>query len=102
MAYPVKADGTIGDGRVFFDVTAQVRAKEPGLPDGMKVDMAGNLWATGPGGIYVFSPAGEHLGTIRTGVPTANLAWGEDGSTLYITANTAVWRVRTKTKGMVP
>ena len=102
MAYPVKADGTIGAGRVFANVTAQAKAKEPGLPDGMKVDMAGNLWATGPGGIFIYTPAGEHLGTIRTGVPTANLAWGDDGSTLYITANTAVWRVKTKTRGIIP
>jgi gluconolactonase len=102
MAYPVQPDGTIGAGRVFANVTAQVKAKEPGLPDGMKVDTAGNLWATGPGGVYVFAPDGAHLGTIRTGVPTANLAWGGDGSMLYITANTAVWRVQTKTTGKMP
>ena len=102
MAYPVQADGTIGAGRVFFDVTDAAKAKLPGLPDGMKVDTAGNLWATGPGGIFVFTPAGEQLGTIRTAVPTANLAWGDDGSTLYITSNTAVWRVKTKAKGKMP
>ena len=102
MSYPVQADGTVGQGKVFFDVTAAVKAKEPGLPDGMKIDVAGNLWATGPGGIFIFSPAGEQLGTIRTGVPTANLAWGDDGSTLYITANSAVFRVKTKTKGKIP
>ena len=68
----------------------------------MKVDTAGNVWATGPGGVYVFTAGAELLGIIRTGVPTANLAWGDDGSTLYITANKAVFRVKTKTKGRVP
>jgi gluconolactonase len=102
MAYPVKADGTLGAGRVVLDVTAAVKEKLPGLPDGMKVDQHGNLWATGPGGVYVIAPDGTHLGTIDTGVPTANVAWGDDGGTLYITANTAVWRVKTKTKGNLP
>ena len=102
MAYPVNADGTIGAGRVFADVTPAAKAKLPGLPDGMKVDVQGNLWATGPGGVYIFSPAGEQLGLISTSVPTANLAWGDDGSTLYLTSNTAVWRVKTKTKGKMP
>jgi gluconolactonase len=102
MAYPVKADGTTGPGRVFYDLTAAAKAKEPGLPDGMKVDTAGNVWATGPGGVYIFTPSAQMLGIIRTGVPTANLAWGDDGSTLYITANKAVWKVRTKTKGKMP
>jgi gluconolactonase len=102
MAYPVKADGTLGDGRVFYDATPAAKQKLPGLPDGLKVDEAGNLWATGPGGVLILSPQGAHVGTIETGVPTANCAWGDDGSTLYITANTAVWRVRTMTKGRVP
>jgi gluconolactonase len=102
MSYPVKADGTIGEGKVFADSTALVGEAHPGLPDGMKVDTKGNIWATGPGGVFIFTPAGEQLGTIVTGVPTANLAWGDDGSTLYITANHAVWRVKTKTKGKLP
>jgi len=102
MSYPVKADGTIGEGKVFADSTALVGEAHPGLPDGMKVDTKGNIWATGPGGIFIFTPTGEQLGTIVTGVPTANLAWGDDGSTLYITANHAVWRVNTKTKGKMP
>ena len=68
----------------------------------MKVDTKGNIWATGPGGVFIFTPTGEQLGTIVTGVPTANLAWGDDGSMLYITANHAVWRVKTKTTGKVP
>ena len=102
MAYPVNADGSIGAGRVFADVTADAKAKLPGLPDGMKIDVAGNLWATAPGGIHIYTPTGELLGTIKTTVPTANLAWGDDGSTLYLTSNTAVWKVKTKTKGKIP
>jgi gluconolactonase len=102
MAYPVKADGTIGEGKVFADATSLVGEAHPGLPDGMKVDTKGNIWTTAPGGVWIFTPTGEHLGTIVTGVPTANLAWGDDGSTLYITANHAVWRVKTKAVGKIP
>jgi gluconolactonase len=102
MAYPVNADGTLGAGKVLKDATAEFKAKKPGLPDGLKVDTKGNIWATGPGGVWVIAPDGTHLGTISTGVPTANVAWGDDGSTLYITANTAVFRVRTKATGKLP
>jgi gluconolactonase len=101
MAYDLRPDGTIGNGRVFFDATSLARAGKPGLPDGMKVDRAGNLFASGPGGILVFSPAGKHLGTIVTGQPTANCAFGDDGSTLYITANDRLLRVRLQTKGLL-
>lgn len=99
MAYEVRDDGTLAGGRVFFDATPLVKAGRKGLPDGLKVDQAGNLFATGPGGVLVFAPDGTHLGTIETGVPTANCAWGEDGQTLFITANTALLRVRVKTRG---
>lgn len=98
MAFPVKDDGTLGVGRVFYDVTNMV-GKRPGLPDGMKVDAKGNVFATGPGGVLVFTPEGKHLGTVATGVPTANCAWGDDGSTLYICADKALTRLKTKTKG---
>jgi gluconolactonase len=100
MAFPVQADGTLGTGNVFFDATALVKAKKPGGCDGLKVDVKGNLFATGPGGVLVFSPSGTHLGTLATGVPTANCGFGDDGSTLYITANDKLVRVRTTTKGM--
>ncbi|QVL31437.1 SMP-30/gluconolactonase/LRE family protein [Telmatocola sphagniphila] len=99
MAFPVKEDGTLGKGKVFFDSTKWVKNSNPGLPDGMKIDKSGNLWATGPGGLWVFNSKGEHLGTLATGVPTANCNWGDDGSTLYITANDNLVRVKTKTKG---
>ena len=98
MAFDVKSDGTLGKGRVFFDATAWAKAGQKGLPDGMKIDKDGNLFATGPGGVHVFAPDGTHLGTLATGVATANCAWGDDGGTLYITANTALLRVKTTTK----
>ncbi|HTU91701.1 MAG TPA: SMP-30/gluconolactonase/LRE family protein [Gemmataceae bacterium] len=101
MAFPVKADGTLGEGRVFFDATRMGRKGRPGLPDGMKVDVKGNVFATGPGGVLVFSPDGKHLGTIITGVNTANCAWGDDGSMLYVCADKALTRIKTKTKGKV-
>lgn len=98
LAYDVKSDGTLGAGRVFFDATAWTKAK-PGAPDGMKVDQDGNLFAAGRGGLHVFAPDGTHLGSIELGVPTSNCAWGEDGSVLYITADTAVYRIRLGAKG---
>jgi len=98
MAYPVKDDGTLGAGRVLADVTAMA-AELPGLPDGMKVDRDGNLWAAGPGGIQIYAPDGTRLGRIETGEATSNCAWGDDGSTLYITADMYVCRIRTRTRG---
>ena len=71
-----------------------VRAGQQGVPDGMRVDRSGNVFATGPGGVYVLDKNGKHLGTILTGQPTANCAFGDDGSTLYITANNQLMRVR--------
>jgi gluconolactonase len=97
-AFPVKDDGTLGEGRVFADVTASVGSKK-GLPDGMKVDRSGNLFATGPGGVLIFAPDGTHLGTLATGEATANCNWGEDGSVLYITADMYLGRIKLNTKG---
>jgi gluconolactonase len=65
----------------------------------MKVDRTGNLFATGPGGVYVFTPEGKHLGTIDTGQPTANCGWGDDGSVLYVMANHYISRIKTSTVG---
>ncbi len=98
MKFPVKSDGTLGPGTVFNNVTESVE-KLPGLPDGMKIDRDGNLFASGPGGIYIYAPDGKLLGRIETGEKTANVAWGDDGSTLYITADMYICRVKTATKG---
>jgi gluconolactonase len=97
-AFPVKDDGTLGERRLFADVTELAKTLE-GLPDGLKVDRAGHLFATGPGGVLVYTPDGTRLGRIETGQATANCAWGDDGSTLYITANTLLLRIKTLTKG---
>src|SRR5688500_14701419 len=99
MAFPVRPDGSLGTGKVFFDVTAAVSKQKPGVPDGLKVSADGTVWATGPGGVLVYSSQGKHLGTLATGVATANLAFGDDGSTLYITADKNLVRVRTKVRG---
>jgi gluconolactonase len=97
--YPVNTDGSIGAGTLFADVTAMVKAENPGLPDGMKTDAKGNIFATAPGGIYVFAPDATVLGILATGVPTANVAFGDDGSTLYIAADDSIAKIRTTTKG---
>jgi gluconolactonase len=100
MSFPVKEDGTLGEGKVFFDAAAWVKEGRKGAPDGMKIDHQGNLFATGPGGVHIFTPAGEHLGSIDTGVNTANCAFGgEDGSVLYIAADHDIARIKTTTKG---
>jgi gluconolactonase len=101
MAYPVQNDGSLAKGKVFYDATTVVKeGKLQGLPDGLKLDKKGNLFATGPGGILIISPEGKLLGRIDTNEPTANCAWGDDGSTLYITANMYVCRIRTLTVGV--
>ncbi|MGE5892453.1 MAG: SMP-30/gluconolactonase/LRE family protein [bacterium] len=96
-AYDVNKDGTITNGRIFYDASPW---KKPnfGGPDGLKVDGDGNLFAARPGGINVFASDGTLLGSIETGVATSNCAWGNDGSTLYITASTAVYRIKLDTK----
>ena len=73
--------------------------KLKGLPDGMKLDKDGNIFGAGPGGILVLSPEAKLLGVIATGVATSNCNWGDDGSTLYITADKNLTRIKTKTKG---
>ena len=100
MRYRVQADGTLTDGKVFFDATSDSR---PGAPDGMKVDRLGNVYSTGPGGIWIFSPEGKHLGTILTPEKASNVAWGDaDHKTLYITASTSVYRVTLNVAGIFP
>lgn len=99
MAYDVQPDGTIANGRVFFDAAPLAAQGRRGLPDGLKLDRDGTLFATGPGGVLVIAPDGSHLGTILTGEPTANCAFGDDGRTLYMTANDKLMRIRTGTIG---
>jgi gluconolactonase len=98
-AYDVGADGNLTNERVFFDDTASV-GKLKGVPDGMVVDAQGNVWATGPGGVLIISPEGKLLGRLLTGEATANCTFGEDGSTLFITADMYLLRIKTKTKGL--
>jgi gluconolactonase len=99
-AFPVNGDGTLGKGRVFFDATPMAKTGLKGLPDGMKVDREGNLWATGPGGVLVFAPDGTLLGRIDTGEATANCAFGgPDGADLYLTSDMYLCRIRTKARG---
>lgn len=97
-AFDVQLDGTAANRRVFFDMKPRV-GQGPGLPDGLKVDSQGNLFATGPGGVLVISPEGKHLGTLMTGNATANCAWGEDGKTLFLCADTHICRIRLSTRG---
>jgi gluconolactonase len=97
-AFPVHEDGTLGASRVLFDATHWV-ATRPGLPDGMAVDRAGHLWATGPGGVLVLTPEGKLLGRLNTGQRTANCTFGEDGKTLFITADSYLCRIRTSMTG---
>jgi gluconolactonase len=103
MAYPVRADGLLGPGRVLLDATAVAqqlarRGVRTGNPDGLEVDAQGNLFAAGPGGLWVIAPDGTHLGTLEFPVPVSNCAFGEDGATLFVTADTAVWRLRLATR----
>jgi gluconolactonase len=99
MRYDVVADGSLRNGRVFADVTPE---KDEGDPDGMKVDSQGNVYGSGPGGVWVFAPDGRHLGTIKPPETPANCNWGDDGKTLYITARTGVYRIRLAVAGEKP
>jgi len=94
--FDVRADGTLGGGRVW----AETRGEGAGAPDGMKLDSAGNVYCCGPGGIHVFAPDATSLGVIRVPEYTANMAWGDtDVRSLYITASTSVYRIRVQVPG---
>src|SRR5580658_2171558 len=98
--YDVAADGTLTNGRIFGE---EPGGKGDGVPDGMKVDKNGNIFVTGPKGIWVWDAKGNHLGTIVMPEQPANLNWGDkDDRTLYITATTSVYRLEMKTQGFVP
>ncbi len=101
MAFPINADGTLGKGKVIHDATEDVKASpNKGLPDGLKVDKDGNIFATAVNGVYVFSPDFKFLGRIVTNDKTANCNWGDDGTVLYMATNDKVTRIKTKTKGL--
>jgi len=97
-AFPVKKDGSLGTPKAFFDSSKDDRIPRGG-GDGLKVDVQGNVFATGPGGVLVLSPQGKLLGRIVTGERIANVGWGNDGSVLYLTSDMYLCRIQTKTKG---
>jgi gluconolactonase len=100
MRFEVQPDGSLAKGKIFINLTND---PDKGSPDGMKVDKKGNLYATGPGGLWIITPQGKHLATIVMPNPPANCAWGdEDGKTLYITAVTGIYRVRLNIEGIRP
>jgi gluconolactonase len=100
FSFDVRPDDTVSNRRVFVDMTAD---KAPGGPDGMKVDQKGNVYSTGPGGIWVMTPAGKHIGTLVFPEQPANLAFGDaDGKTLYVTARTSLYRIRLSVEGVRP
>ncbi len=100
MKYPVKPDGSLGDGALFFDMGG---APEKEALDGLKVDQQGNVYVSGPGGLWILSPAGKHLGTLKVAELPANFAWGDDdGKTLYMTARTGLYRIRLNVAGIRP
>ena len=100
-AYDVQPDGSLANGRLFFDAKPLSEQERRGAPDGMAVAADGTVFATGPGGVLVIAPDGTHLGTIETGQATANCTFGgADGQTLYMTADSLLLRIRTNAKGI--
>ncbi len=98
FVFDVKKDGTLSPGRVFFDASEMSKGMF-GSPDGLKVDAFGNIFSAAPNGVFIFAPDGALLGRFDLGTPTGNCAWGEDGSTLFITSNKLVYRIRLQTRG---
>ena len=98
MAYDVSEEG-LANARVLLDVTGH---PDTGGADGLKVDSQGHIFATGPGGVWVIAPDGTHLGTIQPDEVPANVGWGEDGRTLYMTAQGGLYRIRLTTEGAIP
>lgn len=100
MRYDVQPDGTLTNGKVFFDMTS---APGEDALDGIKVDQQGHLYVSGPGGLWILSPEGKHLGTLKGPEHPHNLAWGDDdGKTLYLTAQTSIYRIRLNIAGVRP
>ena len=99
MRYVSHADGTVSDGEVFFDMTA---APGEDALDGMKVDVRGNLYVSGPGGLWIISAEGKHLGTVIGPKHPHNLAWGDDGKTLYLCAREGLYKMPLRVAGIRP
>jgi sugar lactone lactonase YvrE len=97
-AFDVAPDGSLKKSRILIEMIS----REPGVPDGMKIDVKGNIFSTGPGGIWVGRADGAVLGRIVLPELPANVGWGEDGSVLFATARTSVYRIETKTRGALP
>jgi len=98
LRYKVQPDGSVTDGQTFLDAKTD---STPGVPDGMRVDKKGNIYSAGPGGVWIISPEGKHIGTIKVPEVVGNVAWGDkDGKTLYTVASTSVFKVRTKVAGL--
>jgi gluconolactonase len=100
MRYTVQPDGKLTDGKLLFDASSDRRA---GSPDGMKVDQKGNIYSAGPGGVWIFSPDGKHLGTLDIPERVGNVAWGgADHKTLYVAASSSIYRISLLVPGVVP
>jgi len=98
--YEVQPDGTLKNGKLFFDMTS---APGEDALDGMKVDVLGNLYVSGPGGLWILSAEGKHLGTIIAPKHPHNFAWGDDdGKTLYMTARSGLYKMRLNIEGVRP
>src|SRR5579862_5683177 len=98
MRYRVQPDESVTDGALFLDASHE---SAPGVPDGIRVDKKGNLYGAGPGGVWIISPEGKHLGTIKVPETVSNVAWGDkDSKTLYITASTSVYRIKLRVPGV--
>lgn len=98
FVFDVREDGTLSEGKVLFDGAEQSKGR-PGVADSLKVDASGNIFGAAPGGLFVIAPDGTLLGRFDLGTATGNCAWGEDGSTLFITSNSILYRIRLNTKG---
>jgi gluconolactonase len=100
MRYEVAPNGSIKNGTIFYDLTS---APGEDAIDGIKVDQKGNLYVSGPGGLWILSPEGKHLGTIKTAMHPHNFAWGdEDGKTLYLCARSGLYRIKLNIAGVRP
>ena len=99
LVYDIKNDGSLSNGKLFFDASLLPKEDNKQTTDGLKIDTEGNIWSSGPGGLLIINKEGKLLGKIHTGEIIANCAWGDDGSSLYITGNTFLYRIKTKAKG---